>query len=58
MKDFKTAYTDAIFKPKGATPAEGSIQLNGDLTIGGKEVTIGVEVAGPESLFECLRDLD
>lgn len=57
MKDFKTAFGDPIFKPKGSAPAESSIQLDGDLTIGGKEVTIGVEVAGPTSLFECLKDL-
>ncbi len=56
MKDFKTPATDLIFKPKGAAPAESSIPLSGDLTVGGSEVIIGVEVAGPQSLFDCLKD--
>jgi hypothetical protein len=58
MKDFKTAFDNAIVKDKAVGGAESSIKLHGDLTIGGSEVTIGVEVAGPESLFECLNDLD
>lgn len=58
MKDFKTAFGDAIVKDKGVSGSEDAIKLQGDLSIGGSPVTIGVKVAGPESLFECLNDLE
>lgn len=58
MKNFDTAFDDAIFKQKGSKGNEETIPLNGDLSVGGSPVVIGVEIAGPKSLFDCLDELD
>lgn len=55
--DLKTPFDNGIVKKEGASGAETSIKLNGDLSIGGAPVTIGVEVAGPQSLFDCIDEL-
>lgn len=55
--DFETAFDKLTAPVKGASGAESQIDLNGDLSIGGSKVIIGVDVAGGRELFDCLDDL-
>lgn len=55
--DFDTPMDKMVQPVRGAAGAESQIPLEGDLTIGGSKVINGVEVAGPEDLFDYLNEI-
>jgi hypothetical protein len=58
MKDFKTAFGDTIVKSQSPAGAESQVTIKGDYTVDGSPVTIGVEVAGPTELFDCIKEFN